>query len=110
VLHRRIERRFDAMLDAGLVDEVRMLREKYRLDPSLPSMRCVGYRQVWDMLEGGLPRAELRDRGVFATRQFAKRQLTWLRSMEGLKVVDPLDAQALPAVMDATRRHLGEHA
>ena len=109
-LHRRIERRFDAMLNAGLVEEVLMLREKYRLDGSLPSMRCVGYRQVWDMLEGGLPRAELRDRGVFATRQFAKRQLTWLRSMEGLKVVDPLDAQALPAVMDATRRHLGEHA
>jgi len=109
-LHRRIERRFDAMLNAGLVEEVLMLREKYRLDGSLPSMRCVGYRQVWDMLEGGLPRAELRDRGVFATRQFAKRQLTWLRSMEGLQVVDPLDAQALPAVMDATRRHLGEHA
>jgi tRNA A37 N6-isopentenylltransferase MiaA len=55
-----------------------MLRGKYRLDARLPSMRCVGYRQVWDMLEGTLPSAELRDRGVFATRQFAKRQLTWL--------------------------------
>ena len=87
-----------------------MLREKYRLDGGLPSMRCVGYRQVWDMLEGTLPRAELRDRGVFATRQFAKRQLTWLRSMEGLQVIDPLDAQALPAAMNATRRHLDEHA
>jgi tRNA A37 N6-isopentenylltransferase MiaA len=70
------------MLNSRLVDEVLMLREKYRLDAGLPSMRCVGYRQVWDMLEGTLPRAELRDRGVFATRQFAKRQLTWLKSMD----------------------------
>ncbi|TRZ91853.1 MAG: tRNA (adenosine(37)-N6)-dimethylallyltransferase MiaA, partial [Rhodocyclaceae bacterium] len=66
-LHRRIGQRFDAMLTAGLVDEVRMLRRKYRLDAGLPSMRCVGYRQVWEMLEGQMPGADLRDRGVFAT-------------------------------------------
>jgi tRNA dimethylallyltransferase len=106
VLHRRIEQRFDAMLNAGLVEEVLGLRAKYRLDGGLPSMRCVGYRQVWDMLEGNLPRAELRDRGVFATRQFAKRQLTWLRSMDDLRIVDPLAAEATPAVLAAVDAHL----
>ncbi len=104
VLHLRIEERFDAMLSAGLVDEVEVLRRRYRLDGKLPSMRCVGYRQVWEMLEGNLRRAELRDRGVFATRQFAKRQLTWLRTMEWVRVVDPLDraaVSALPALCGA---------
>ena len=106
LLHRRIEQRFDAMLNAGLVEEVLLLREKYRLDGDLPSMRCVGYRQVWDMLEGMLPRAELRDRGIFATRQFAKRQLTWLRSMDGLTPIDPLAADASPRVLAAVNAHL----
>lgn len=81
VLHERIAVRFHAMLDAGLVGEVEQLRAKYRLDAGLPSMRCVGYRQVWDMLEGRLPAAELAQRGIAATRQFAKRQLTWLRAL-----------------------------
>ncbi|MDP1613237.1 MAG: tRNA (adenosine(37)-N6)-dimethylallyltransferase MiaA [Sulfuritalea sp.] len=106
VLHRRIEQRFDAMLNAGLVEEVLGLRAKYRLDGGLPSMRCVGYRQVWDMLEGSLPRAELRDRGVFATRQFAKRQLTWLKSMDELRIVDPLTAEPMAAVLAAVDAHL----
>ncbi|MDP3515190.1 MAG: tRNA (adenosine(37)-N6)-dimethylallyltransferase MiaA [Sulfuritalea sp.] len=106
VLHRRIEQRFDAMLNSGLVEEVLMLREKYRLDGGLPSMRCVGYRQVWDMLEGTLPRAELRDRGVFATRQFAKRQLTWLKSMDDMQIVDPLAADPTAAVLAAVAAHL----
>ncbi|WP_310450487.1 tRNA (adenosine(37)-N6)-dimethylallyltransferase MiaA [Sulfuritalea sp.] len=106
VLHRRIEQRFDAMLNAGLVEEVLGLRAKYRLDGGLPSMRCVGYRQVWDMLEGNLPRAELRDRGVFATRQFAKRQLTWLKSMGDLQTVDPLAADPAAAVLAAVAAHL----
>jgi tRNA dimethylallyltransferase len=69
-------------------------------------MRCVGYRQVWEMLEGQIPRAELRDRGVFATRQFAKRQLTWLRSMEGLTLIDPLAADATPRVLTTVAAHL----
>jgi tRNA dimethylallyltransferase len=107
-LHRRIEQRFDAMLNAGLVEEVLMLRGKYRLDGGLPSMRCVGYRQVWDMLEGALPRAELRDRGVFATRQFAKRQLTWLRGMDDLKLFDPLTSDPAAAVIAAVEAHLQE--
>jgi tRNA dimethylallyltransferase len=78
VLHERIAQRFDEMLASGLVAEVENLRARYRLAADLPSMRCVGYRQVWDMLEGTIPRKELRDRGIFATRQFAKRQITWL--------------------------------
>ena len=105
-LHRRIAQRFDAMLAAGLIDEVAMLRRKYRLDAGLPSMRCVGYRQVWEMLEGRMPRAELRDRGVFATRQFAKRQLTWLKNMDKLHFVDPLTADAAADVLAAVATHL----
>jgi tRNA dimethylallyltransferase len=93
VLHERIATRFDAMLAEGLVAEVESLRRNYALNGDLPSMRCVGYRQVWDMLEGRLPAAELRDRGIFATRQFAKRQLTWLRSTSDVELIDCLDAQ-----------------
>ena len=79
-LHQRIERRFHQMLDEGLVDEVRRLGERGDLDADLPSMRCVGYRQTWEALvEGDL--SELPERGVAATRQLAKRQITWLRSM-----------------------------
>jgi tRNA dimethylallyltransferase len=88
-LHERIAQRFDAMLDAGFVDEVRLLRARGDLHPDLPSMRCVGYRQAWEELDlqalqpAGTPlnRAALRERGVAATRQLAKRQITWLRSM-----------------------------
>src|SRR5689334_7184095 len=73
-LHARIEARFDAMLDRGLVEELRRLRARHALTPNLPSMRCVGYRQAWQHLEGGFDRNALRDRGIFATRQLAKRQ------------------------------------
>jgi tRNA dimethylallyltransferase len=79
-LHARIAERFDAMLKAGLVDEVRSLKSRFALHPALPSMRAVGYRQVWEFLEGRFGEDELRSRGIAATRQFAKRQLTWLRS------------------------------
>jgi tRNA dimethylallyltransferase len=79
-LHGRIARRFDAMLDAGLVDELRALRERYALDADLPAMRAVGYRQAWQYLDGLIDRPTLRNRGIFATRQLAKRQLTWLRA------------------------------
>ncbi|MHB1175466.1 MAG: tRNA (adenosine(37)-N6)-dimethylallyltransferase MiaA [Sulfuriferula sp.] len=88
-LHERIAQRFDAMLGAGLVDEVRHLREKYPLTVTMPSMRCVGYRQVWEYLESGYGWDEMRDRGVFATRQLAKRQLTWLRGMQDIIRVEP---------------------
>jgi tRNA dimethylallyltransferase len=79
-LHAAIAERFQAMLDAGLVDELRGLRQHYALDPDLPSMRCVGYRQAWRFLDGAINHAQLFDMGVAATRQLAKRQLTWLRS------------------------------
>ena len=101
-LHRRIEFRFDAMLEHGLVEELRALRERYALRPGLPSMRCVGYRQVWQHVEGEFGRDELRDRGIFATRQLAKRQLTWLRAMKTVRSFDclaeDLDAEALDYV------------
>jgi len=105
MLHERIGARFDAMLAAGLVDEVVALRARYRLDGSLPSMRCVGYRQVWEVLEGLRPAAELRDRGVFATRQFAKRQLTWLRAMDNIETIDG-GAAAMTSVLSRCRHFL----
>lgn len=80
-LHARIAIRFKTMLELGLVEELRSLRKKYPLHPNLPSMRCVGYRQTWQYIEGEIGEAELLDKGVAATRQLAKRQLTWLRSM-----------------------------
>ena len=86
-LHERIAQRFDAMLAAGFVDEVKTLRARGDLDASLPSMRCVGYRQAWEALDGAWPLGELRDRGIFATRQLAKRQLTWLRGFDQRTVI-----------------------
>jgi tRNA dimethylallyltransferase len=101
-LHRRIEERFDAMLKRGLVEELRALKKRYPLKPTLPSMRCVGYRQAWQYLEGEIGMKELRDRGVSATRQLAKRQLTWLRAMKTVRSFDclaeDLDAEALDYV------------
>jgi tRNA dimethylallyltransferase len=88
VLHERIERRFAAMLRMGLVEEVKSLKEKYRLSASMPSMRAVGYRQVWDYLEGRFDKAALAEKGIAATRQLAKRQLTWLRSFPGVVRLD----------------------
>ncbi|HMW24911.1 MAG TPA: tRNA dimethylallyltransferase, partial [Burkholderiaceae bacterium] len=80
-LHARIAQRFEQMLAEGLVDEVRRLRARGDLHLDLPSMRCVGYRQVWETLDGSEPAATLAARGIAATRQLAKRQLTWLRSL-----------------------------
>jgi tRNA dimethylallyltransferase len=90
-LHARIAQRFDAMLAAGLLDEVTALRARGDLHPDLPAMRCVGYRQAWEALDGQWSMAELRDRGVFATRQLAKRQITWLRASPERHAV-PCDA------------------
>ena len=91
VLHARIATRFDAMLkDDALLDEVDGLRRRGDLHPGLPSMRCVGYRQAWDYLDGRIDRAALRETGIIATRQLAKRQLTWLRSMPERIVIDCL--------------------
>jgi len=84
-LHRRIAERFERMLAGGLVEEVADLRKRYALHSGLPSMRCVGYRQAWEYLEGIYGKDELRAKGIAATRQLAKRQLTWLRSLPGLQ-------------------------
>ena len=94
-LHGRIEERFAQMLDAGLVDEVETLMKRGDLHADMPSMRCVGYRQIWEALEAD-DLSEMPERGIAATRQLAKRQLTWLRSMPQRHVVacDAPDAQA----------------
>jgi tRNA dimethylallyltransferase len=101
-LHRRIELRFDAMLKAGLVDELAHLRRQYALQRNLPSMRCVGYRQAWEFLEGEIDGAGLRAKGFAATRQLAKRQLTWLRAMPKLTVFDCLESELEAHVADYT--------
>lgn len=89
-LAQRIAQRFHAMLSQGLIAEVETLRQRYRLRADSPSMRCVGYRQVWEMLEGQFPATELAERGIAATRQLAKRQLTWLRSFQEKAAIDHL--------------------
>jgi tRNA dimethylallyltransferase len=99
-LHARIAQRFDAMLAAGFMDEVKALQARGDLHADLPSMRCVGYRQAWEVLKGTSPMNELRDKGIFATRQLAKRQITWLRSMPQRRVVACDDPTALQQVID----------
>ncbi len=99
-LHRRIEKRFAAMLEAGFIDEVEALRAREDLHRDLPSMRAVGYRQVWDYLDGVIARDELAFRGVVATRQFARRQLTWLRQESGVHWLDSDDAAVQNTLMD----------
>ena len=95
VLHTRIAARFDEMLAQGLEDEVSALRQRYRLSLELPSMRCVGYRQMWEAQDGRIPRGELRDRGIYATRQLAKRQLTWMKNTLRPELFDSLSTDVL---------------
>jgi len=102
-LHEAIAARFDAILAAGLVDELAALRQRYALDAHLPSMRTVGYRQAWDYLEGSIDRAALRAAGIAATRQLAKRQYTWLRATPA-SAYDPGDAGTRDAVLSAVAR------
>jgi len=91
-LHERIAQRFEQMLREGLVEEVRQLRAKWDLYPNLPSMRCVGYRQIWEYLQDEYDYSTMREKGIAATRQLAKRQLTWLRSWENVLLYDPQNA------------------
>jgi tRNA dimethylallyltransferase len=112
VLHARIATRFDAMLDAGFLDEVRRLRARGDLEPGMPAMRCVGYRQAWAYLDdletgthGATRRQRFVDEAVAATRQLAKRQLTWLRSMRAREVVDSLAPDALEQVSAIIAAH-----
>ncbi|ALU58868.1 MULTISPECIES: tRNA (adenosine(37)-N6)-dimethylallyltransferase MiaA [Pseudomonas] len=95
VLHQRIALRFEQMLDQGFLDEVLALRSRGDLHSGLPSIRAVGYRQVWDHLDGKLTRDEMQERGIIATRQLAKRQFTWLRSWEDLHWLDSLASDNL---------------
>lgn len=90
VLHQRIAARFKLMLEQGLVDELCSLRSKYPLHPNMTSMRCVGYRQAWQFIEGEINESQLLETGIAATRQLAKRQLTWLRSMPDIIELDCL--------------------
>lgn len=108
-LHRRLDARFDAMLDAGLLDEVRALRARGDLSPELPSMRCVGYRQTWEALAAADPPdlRSLRERAQAATRQLAKRQITWLRSMPDRLIVDAQAADLHQRVAAAVRAASG---
>ncbi len=109
VLHARIALRFDQMLADGFVNEVKALVHKYpALTSDSTSMRCVGYRQALEYLAGEYDEAELRDRGIFATRQLAKRQLTWLRSMQGLHQVDCLDPQMQENVFNTVTAFIKE--
>ncbi|MGQ5522287.1 tRNA (adenosine(37)-N6)-dimethylallyltransferase MiaA [Chitinimonas sp. PSY-7] len=105
VLHKRIALRFEQMLAGGFIDEVAGLRENYPLQPDMPSMRCVGYRQAWQYLEGEIDLASLRDTGIYATRQLAKRQITWLRGMEGNLAFD-LEAAQQGRVVQLIRQYV----
>ncbi len=98
-LHERIAARLESMLEAGFVDEVRRLRERPGLSADSPSMRSVGYRQLWAHLDGRCDLPTAARRALYATRQLAKRQITWLRADPGLFVVDPLEAGAFGAIL-----------
>ena len=105
-LHERIGQRFDSMLSAGFVDEVRRLRQRPALRPDMPSMRCVGYRQAWAALDGGTLDG-LREAGIAATRQLAKRQLTWLRSIGAQAVIACDQPGATALLIGQLRRQIG---
>ncbi len=107
VLHQRIEQRLDSMLRNGFEDEMLALRARAGLDRNSSSMRSVGYRQFWAYLDGEYSRQEATDRALFATRQLAKRQLTWLRSENEVFLVDPLEADAIGTISANLARKLG---
>ena len=106
VLHTRIAERFDTMLRQGLIAEVEALRARFDLHPELPAMRCVGYRQTWLYLDGEINRDDLRERGICATRQLAKRQMTWLRATQDAQVLDCLNQQLAQRVAEQVKNFL----
>lgn len=109
VLHERIANRFDIMLSAkpGLIEETAALKQRSDLHIGLPSIRCVGYRQAWDYLDGKINRDSLREMGIAATRQLAKRQLTWLRSMHDRHVIDCLSSNPTEQILSLVTTRLG---
>lgn len=107
VLHERIALRFRQMLADGLIEEVEMLRRRYALSLNLPSMRCVGYRQVWEWMEGVYStQAELCDRGIFATRQLAKRQITWMNNTLKPEIFNCLETDLATSLLRRTEQFL----
>ena len=106
VLHQRIATRFDQMLDGGLIEEVECLRRNYALEADMPAMRAVGYRQAWAYLDGAITLSELREQGIAATRQLAKRQLTWLRSWSNAIELDCLAADVESKALARVKTHL----
>ncbi|MCD6046264.1 MAG: tRNA delta(2)-isopentenylpyrophosphate transferase, partial [Gammaproteobacteria bacterium] len=108
VLHQRIATRFDAMLQNGLIEEVAALKKRPELHAALPSMRAVGYRQVWHYLDGEYDYATMRDKAIAATRQLAKRQFTWLRRWPEARCFDPTEANFLPAIQNCIRDFLSK--
>jgi tRNA dimethylallyltransferase len=108
LLHERIAARLQTMIDGGFIDEVRTLMKTPGLTPEHPSMRAVGYRQIWSHLEGNCDLQAAREKALAATRQLAKRQLTWLRSEDSLNVVDPLAADAFASILSEFRAYSGD--
>jgi len=107
LLHERIEMRVDKMISDGLLDEVKALKDSYNISKASNSMRSVGYRQSLMYLDGQISHKDLRDQIIFATRQLAKRQLTWMRKMENLHVFDPFDAKLEGNVKQLIKDYLG---
>jgi len=107
-LHERIATRFAGMLKQGLLDELEDLQRKYHLHPDMPSMRCVGYRQAWQYLKGDIDKGDLLEQGIAATRQLAKRQLTWLRGMPDNIEFDCLQAELSRQVLASVHKHLAD--
>ncbi|MFZ6693045.1 tRNA (adenosine(37)-N6)-dimethylallyltransferase MiaA [Undibacterium sp. SXout20W] len=106
VLHQRIAHRFDVMLENGFIDEVASLKLRPDLHANLPSIRCVGYRQAWDYLDHLTSYEEMRERGIIATRQLAKRQLTWLRSMPERIIIDCLSNNPPAQILQLAKEQL----
>jgi tRNA dimethylallyltransferase len=107
-LHQNLEKRFDAMLIGGLLEEVALLRSNPSLHGDLPAMRSVGYRQVWEYLSGVVDQAEMRYKALAATRQLGKRQLTWLRAIAGRKTFDPFNPAELKAALEYCKQSLNQ--
>lgn len=105
-LHQNLEKRFDEMLAAGFMDEVKVLRTNLQLHADLPAIRSVGYRQAWEFLNGEINAEEMRYKALAATRQLGKRQLTWLRAIAGRKTFDPFNPEELKAALDFCKKNL----
>jgi tRNA dimethylallyltransferase len=105
-LHQNLEKRFDEMLLAGFLDEVRMLKNNPALHADLPAIRSVGYRQAWEYLNGDIDAEQMRYKALAATRQLGKRQLTWLRAIAGRKTFDPFNSVELKAALEYCKSHL----